>query len=900
MPYLLPLLAIALPILLVPFVLALPPRWGTRLVLAGPASVAVVGAVLWGEATRTPRRLLLSRWAPSIDIEISLVIDRLGVFFLLLIGVVGLAVIQYARAYFRGGASKGFWALMLLFMASMSGMVLADSLVLFYLFWEMTTVSSALLIGGNGTLAEARRGAIQAFLVTGLGGLCLLAGIVLVGLQSEAFDFSSLAHRREELQADPRHLLPLGLMLVGAFAKSAQVPFHFWLPGAMAASTPVSAYLHSATMVQAGLVLVSRLLPAFGGSPLWLPLLSTVGLATFVIAGWSALRSWDLKRLLAYSTAAYLGLVTAYYGCVGSTGLHDDLMLIANHALYKSALFLLVGWIERVTGTRDLRTLAPERWVQHVPAGALLFGIGVMAMAGAPLLLGFASKELFFSALLAAYGGTARWVVASVAVAASGLALGYALKFGNVFFGREAAPLDRGHPRREVSPWLVAVPALLLAPQVLGGLSPQWLAASLQPRTRIAPGLAFWHHVDVLLVLSLAGYLLGIVLFAVWQPLARARTLPSVEQAVGTSAKALMRFASWFSKAVQAGGHPRYISLIALSVFALIALAAARSSRFPWSSTFGIEGIFALPPTVLVVAGVSGALFLSDRASKAIALGMVGFGVALFYALFRAPDLVLTQVLVESLSLVLLLLAFHRLPALSPDRRGWRLRTLHAAIGLATGLGLAFLALSAASLPASDPAGRIQFARSLPDAHGRNAVNVILVDFRGADTLGEIAVLAIAALGALVLLRSPSTAPRAVEPQSRILERAAFAILPATLVFAVYLLLRGHDAPGGGFIAGLVVALALILEAIALGAGVIRRRLHGPAHPALAAGLLLSTTAASLALAFQSPFFTHVSAAAWSAGGQVFSTTLLFELGVFTVVIVTGAVFASVLGKEEP
>ncbi len=897
-----PTLAIVLtvlaPLALAAALLALPPPWARRLCMLGPLATSAVGLFMWTRLGSGPRRALLLEVAPQLKVNVSVLFDRHAVFFLVLVGLVGLAVFQYARAYFGDKASRGFWALMLAFMAAMSGLVVSDNLVLLYLFWELTTVTSSLLIAGDGSSSDARRGAVQAFLVTEVGGLCLLAGIVLLGQVAGTLEISQLVERGEDLSDDPRIAAPLALMLVGALAKSAQFPFHFWLPGAMAAPTPVSAYLHSATMVQAGLVLVARLLPALGRSPLWMPLLATVGLTTFVVAGWSALRSWDLKRVLAHSTAAYLGLVTAYYGYIGASGLHDDLMLVANHALYKSALFLLVGWIEKVTGTRDLRTLTPERWVQHVPVGAALFAVGVLAMAGAPLLLGFVSKETFLQALLEEERGPTRWIAAAAATLGSGLALGYALKFGNVFFGREPPPLDRGHPRHEVSRWLVVVPALLLVPQLLFGAAPRPLAQALEPGTYVPEGPAVWHGADLLMGLSLAGYLLGAVFFLAWQPIARAGRLSSLEDLAAALAKRSLAAASWASRAVQAGGSSRHLALVGLAAasaavgLALAVAGAGRPALFP-----GGDRPLAWIPSLLIFAGAGGALLLRDRASKAVTLGMAGFGVAVFYALFRAPDLVLTQVLVESLSLVLLLLAFRKLPPLEPEPGPAAAKVRRAVVGVTLGGLAAALVLGASGAPAAEPAGRLQLARSLPEGHGHNAVNVILVDFRGADTLGEITVLVIAALGALVLLgRSGGAEAGTGKPRSRILEKVATGLLPAELVFALYLLARGHDAPGGGFIAGLVVSLAFVLSAIALGAVVVRRRLHQPARGALAAGLLVAACAPGLALLWGRPFFTHLRL----PGSPVLSTTFLFDLGVFAVVVATASVFVSALARGEP
>jgi multicomponent K+:H+ antiporter subunit A len=332
------------------------------LALVPPALVVVLGVPLWREVAAGGMHVLPLDWFPSLGMSANLRVDRLGAFFILLIGIVGLGVVQYARHYLGDKATGGFWALLLAFMGSMLGIVSSDSLILLFVFWEATTITSALLIGMDFGNSESRRGAITAFLVTGVGGLALLAGVVLLGQIGGSYDLSTLAERSEAILAHPRSTPALLLLLLGAFTKSAQFPFHFWLPGAMAAPAPVSAYLHSATMVKAGVFLLGRLFPIFHQAEIWLPLLATVGLTTFLVAGWNAVRAYDLKQLLAHSTVAYLGVLTALYGFYARVGLQGEILNILNHALYKSSLFLLIGWVEKAMGTRDLAILGRERW----------------------------------------------------------------------------------------------------------------------------------------------------------------------------------------------------------------------------------------------------------------------------------------------------------------------------------------------------------------------------------------------------------------------------------------------------------------------------------------------------------------------------------------------------------
>ncbi|WP_437875597.1 hydrogen gas-evolving membrane-bound hydrogenase subunit E [Sorangium sp. So ce513] len=758
-----------IPFALAAVVLPLPSRWAGRVALLAPASVLVLALPLWRFAAAGGSSRLSFPWLPSLGINADLRLDHPGAFFVLLIGAIGLAIAQYARRYLKEKGNGRFWAVLLAFMGSMLGLVLSDSLVLLYVFWELTTVTSALLIGMDIEDAAARRGAVQAFLVTGGGGLAMLAGVILLGRLAGTTNLSELEARGPELVSDPAHALPLALLLVGAFTKSAQFPFHAWLPGAMAAPAPVSAYLHSATLVKAGVFLLGRLAPIFSASPLWVPALTAVGLTTFVVAGVQAARAWDLKQLLAYSTAAYLGLLTALHGLHAGTAARGALVALASHALYKSALFLLVGWLEKTTGTRDLRVLRRARWCRGEPAGCALVGLGALALAGAPLLLGFVAKEIFYGAVLDQPRlGAALPLAAALAVAGSALSVAYALALLACAFPEQAAPPPPGGaPRRPraASRWLLVAPALLLAPQLAGGLAPALVVAAIEPAAAAAipPGVAIWHRADALLALGLAGYALGLAGgYLVWRRLAASPGAPPAEGAplpAGGALDALVQAAlagaHRVSRAVQAGGHPRYAAVTLLVATAALAVPLTLPARARGAAA-GVAALLpALPvawlPVAMVVAGAVLTLRVRERVTKVLMMAIAGYGTALLYVLFRAPDLALTQILVETVSLLLLLLAFRHLPAPRGDDRPPARRRAHAAVALASAAGASALAWAAGVYPAPDPAGAAQIALAVPEAGGRNVVNVILVDLRGADTLGEIAVLAIAALGAAAL-----------------------------------------------------------------------------------------------------------------------------------------------------
>jgi multicomponent K+:H+ antiporter subunit A len=754
------LLIIGIPFAVAALVLVAPHRWAGRLSLLAPAAVVALGVPLWMQVSGTGAAVILVpvEWFPSLGITASMRVDRLGAFFVLLVGAVGLGVVQYSRHYLGEGKAP-FWAALLAFMGSMLGIVLADSLVLLFVFWELTTITSALLIGMDFSDPAARRGAIQAFLVTGAGGLALLAGIVILGMNAGTYDLSALAEQSETIVADRWHWIPLGLLLLGAFTKSAQFPFHFWLPGAMSAPAPVSAYLHSATMVKAGIFLLGRLFPVFSTSEYWFPVLAGVGLTTFFVAGWSALRADDLKQLLAYSTVAYLGVLTALYGYYAQVGLKGEIVNIANHALYKSSLFLLIGWLEKATGTREFSLLDREKWFPRERVGGTLIGLGALSMAGVPFLLGFMSKEVFYEAVAGDAQGLTFAMV--VAVAASAMAVTYALKlFVGTFWGPEEPPEGRGYPRYRISAWLLIVPAVFLVPQLLGGVIPQWfLGGVLEPGSEFATGFlntAVWHHWDILLAMSVATFTLGIGGFLLRDRIDR---LPHVSGSVALSdalARGTMRFASWLSRAVQAGGHPRYLAVILL--FAVGAMAAGVWTLGPLPEMgpglVGPDAWLAWLPAGAIALGAVMTVLVRGRIPKVVMMALVGYGMAVYYVLFRAPDLALTQLLVETVSLILLLLIFRELPPLGRDLRTGMAKAGHAAVALVVGAGAGALAWTAGAHVARDPAGAEQVALSLPVAKGENVVNVILVDFRGADTLGELVVLVIAALGAVALFRA--------------------------------------------------------------------------------------------------------------------------------------------------
>jgi multicomponent K+:H+ antiporter subunit A len=739
-------------------------EWAGRLALLAPATVVALGIPAWHAVAAGAVIVFPLEWFPTLGFSANLRLDRLGVFFVLLIGIIGLGIVQYSRYYMGEKAKGGFWALILSFMGAMLGIVLSDSLLLLFVFWELTTITSALLIGLDFHDAKARHGAIQAFLVTAVGGLALLAGIVLVGQIAGSYDLSTLAQPevREAILAHPWATPALLLLLLGAFTKSAQFPFHFWLPGAMAAPAPISAYLHSATMVKAGVFLMGRLFPIFSEAAIWLPLLGTVGLVTFFVAGWNAVRVYDLKQLLAHSTVAYLGVLTALYGFYARVGLQGEVVNILNHALYKSSLFLLIGWLEKAAGTRDLAVLQGERWWTREKWAGVLFGIGAFAMAGLPLVLGFLAKDTFYQAVAGGpignvvAGGWGNIAALALTVAASTLATIYALKlFVGTFFGELEPPADRGYPPYKISRWLLIVPTVLLVPQVIGGVIPGWyLGMVVEPGTTW--GQAFWYYLDVKVMLSIGIIIAGVAGYLYWERLAGLPEAPGPQNVSDGLAEGALGYATWQSRFVQAGGHPRYIAVTMLAAVATLGLGLVWGGfqLHDFAVTWGPDIELAWLPALAIIFGSILTVLVRPRIGKLVMLALVGFGMAVYYVLFRAPDLALTQLLVETVSLILLLLVFRMMPTLRADLRPARTRVAHAAVAVVSGVAMGAFAWVVGSHRAMNPAGAEHLALALPVAEGRNVVNVILVDFRSIDTFGEGVVLLIAAFGAIALFRA--------------------------------------------------------------------------------------------------------------------------------------------------
>ena len=697
-------------------------------------------------------------WSAELGLTFSFRADGLSLAFALLVSGIGALVAIYAGGYFGTKAPLGrFYLWLFFFMASMLGVVFADNLILLFIFWELTSLSSFMLIGFEQDREEARAAAIQALLVTGSGGLVMLAGFVLLGQIGGSWELSTLLLRGEIVRAHPGYLPLLILILSGAFTKSAQFPFHFWLPNAMQAPTPVSTYLHAATMVKAGIYLLARFYPLLGGTALWFWTVGGFGAITMILGGLLALSQTDLKRLLAYSTISALGSLVLAIGIGSETALKAMVLFLLAHGFYKGTLFLVAGAVDHETGTRDVRELG-DLW-RKMPFTAAGGSLAALSMAGVPFFFGFLAKEYLYEA---ADKVGSFWI--SLTVLGALLNVFIAFRVGIAPFWLPAQVQTKPFQMVHEVPW-----SMRIGPLILGGLSllfgvlPQVLSRNLVSTAISAAAgkplqvkLAAWQGVNDIFLLSLLTLGLGIGLFAVRkdaQHLAKALSLGwSLDGLYKRSLDVLFTVAAFQTRLLQHGYLRYYLITIIVAVVAITGGGLWRwgGGTLPylsWDLRFYEFGI----ALIIVVAGGMATLARS-RLGAVAALGVAGYGVASIYLLYGAPDLAMTQFLIESLTVVLFVLAFYHLPQfaqLTPRRE--RLRDV--LIALITGGLMTTFVFVASGIQIHPSISQFFVENSLPLAHGRNIVNVILVDFRGLDTLGEITVLAIAGIGVFALLK---------------------------------------------------------------------------------------------------------------------------------------------------
>jgi multicomponent Na+:H+ antiporter subunit A len=693
-------------------------------------------------------------WLPTLGFEFSLLLDGLALLFALLITGIGAFVVWYSGAYQRDDrAAPRFVAVLFLFMASMLGVVLADNVLALFVFWELTSFTSYLLIGHHHEEEKSRKAALQALLVTGLGGLFLLVGLLLLGRAAGSYNLSELL-AAPAITANPLFEPALSLIFVGAFTKSAQFPFHFWLPNAMAAPTPASAYLHSSTMVKAGVYLLARLHPIGSQSQLWADVVPIVGAATLLIGAVMAFGQTILKRLLAYTTVAALGAMTMLLGIGSAAAAKAAATFLLAHAFYKAALFLVAGIIDHETGERDVAKLGGLRHSLTLTAWA--GGLAALSMIGLPPFLGFLGKELLYGA------GLGRALLLASVVAGSLMFVVACLVGLKPFWGKAHGTLHHLH-EAPVAMW--AGPLTLGALGLVTGLAASWIGKVL-----IAPAagsivgapqdikLVLWHGFSFELALSVLTVFLGLILYALW-PFVRARAAqfqrlgrwgPDSIYALGL--QLLNACAVGQTRLLQSGSLRSY--LLTIMLFLLGAL-----GWFAWRSDFRFEPTNLTPidrndivVVVLILIATAGTLFSKSRMAAIASLGVVGYAIAIFFVFYGAPDLAMTQLVIETLTVILFVLSFYHLPAFT-GRSSRRARVWDFAVASLVGLFMAALTLAANQSTVAAPISRYYSENSWTSAYGRNIVNVILVDFRALDTLGEITVLVVAGIGVVSLLK---------------------------------------------------------------------------------------------------------------------------------------------------
>lgn len=905
-------------IALLPFIGALVPgvmiragRDACAVFTAIPTALGLLLLLLYAPAVMRGEVITATaNWLPQLGLSASFMLDGLGLLFAGMILGVGLLITLYARYYLSGEDPMGqFYTYLLLFQGAMLGIVLSDNILLLLVFWEMTSLSSFLLIGYWKHLPEGRQGARMALTVTGAGGLALIAGMLILGNIAGSYNIRDILAAGDLIRASEWYLPALILILIGAFTKSAQFPFHFWLPHAMAAPTPVSAYLHSATMVKAGIFLMARLWPALSGTPEWFYIVATTGLVTMLIGAAIALFKDDLKALLAFSTVSHLGLLTMLLGFGTKLAAVVAVFHIINHLTFKAALFMTAGIVDHETGTRDIKRLGGLRTL--MPVTFIIGTVAALSMAGIPLFNGFLSKEMMLEEAAHTVWGDNHWIVPAVATLAALLSVAYALRFiVHVFFGPERD--DYPYTPHDPGPGLWLSPALLAVLVVVIGVVP---ALVVDPLVAVAGSavigggelpyysLKIWHGVTPALIMSGIAVAGGIILLALYRPLSTAwAALPRPEAKVLFDGviEGVMRISRLIIEWSHNGAMGRYLAIFIASTVAL-GVVAWRGSGLPEPT----RELMPIPPVVLIgwvvlmVATASVTFLHRSRFAALVLLGAIGLMVSSGFVFLSAPDLALTQISVETVTIMLLLLALHFLPKTTPVESNLRHRMRDGTIAIAAGASVAALAYAFLMRDVSSISA-FHLANAYKGGGGTNVVNVILVDFRGFDTYGEIIVLGIAGLTIFALMEALLTGPAARKLREMDLSRDRSAdrhplmmvvvtrvLMPIAVVVGIYIFLRGHNQPGGGFIAGLVISIALLMQYMASGFAWTQARQRIAYHAMIGSGVVIAGLTGMGAWLAGKPFLT-------SAYGYIhlppieefeWATAIAFDLGVFLAVL---------------
>lgn len=860
------------------------------------------------------------QWIPAIGLYFSFRLDGLALLFALLILLIGLLIIVYARYYLSNKDSMGrFFAYLLMFMGSMLGIVLSENLLQLVVFWELTSLTSFLLISYWQHRQDARQGARMALAITGAGGLALLGGVLMLGNMVGSYQLTDVLAAGDLIRAHDLYLPMLILVLLGVFTKSAQFPFHFWLPHAMAAPTPVSAYLHSATMVKAGIFLLARFFPALSGTPEWIWLVSSAGMMTLLIGAYVALFKHDLKGLLAYSTLSHLGLITLLFGFSSQMALVAAIFHIINHATFKGSLFMVAGIIDHESGTRDMRKL--NGLFMMMPHTAMLAMVAAAAMAGVPLLNGFLSKEMFFEeALNASNTALTVWTIPVLVTIAATFSVAYSLRFiHDVFFNGE--PIDLPKTPHE-PPRFMKIPVdILVVLCLVVGIAPMLLigpilgvaaAASLQtPAPEFS--LAIWHGFNIPLMMSFIALVMGVVLYSQRQKLFdwHERTLYRIDGKLifDWFMRRLIRTARKITALFDRSALQPAISWVigTALVLGLAGFGGFTSTLLGDRELMPVDGVTIVMAVALIIASILTAALHHKRLIALINIGVVGLIIALGFVQFSAPDLALTQLSIEVVTIVLLLLALFFLPQHTPQERSYVRFTRDGVLSVASAVSVFMLTMAVLSRDYV-PISEFFLENAKPGGGGTNVVNVILVDFRGFDTLGEIVVLALAGLCVFAMLKGLSlSAPghdiNGIEwnhdPHPPIMQTITRLLFPLMLMVAVFIFLRGHNLPGGGFIAGLIAAVALISQYLANGIDWTNERLKMDMHKVIASGLLIAVVTGLVSIGLGYPFLTSAfTYLTWPIVGQFeIASAIAFDLGVFLVVVGATVMILVELGK---
>lgn len=879
-------------------------------------------------------------WLPALGLNLVIRLDGFAWMFCMLVLGIGSLVVLYARYYMSpADPVPRFFAFFLAFMGAMAGVVLSGNLIQLAFFWELTSLFSFLLIGYWHHRKDARRGARMALTVTGTGGLAMLAGMLVLGHIVGSYDLDHVLAAASQVRAHPLYLTALVLVLLGALTKSAQFPFQFWLPHAMAAPTPVSAYLHSATMVKAGVFLLARLWPVLSGTEPWFWIVGGAGLATLLVGGYAAMFQHDLKGLLAYSTISHLGLITLLLGLNSPLAAVAAVFHIMNHATFKASLFMAAGIVDHESGTRDIRRLSGLRHM--MPITATLAMVASAAMAGVPLLNGFLSKEMFFAeTVFLDAEPLMRWALPAAATVAGMFSVAYSLRFTvDVFFGPPAADLP--HTPHEPPHWMrVPVELLVLACLVVGMLPAwsvgQYLDAAARPvvgGTLPAFSLAVWHGLNTPFVMSVLALVGGVLLYRALRAQREAGRIDAPPLMVRINGRRLFEgLLALLTHAGRAGRRALGTRRLQWQMLWLVGAALMAGALPLWlhGLRLGQRGTLPLSPAFVVLWGLGTVCAVAaawqakyHRLAALTLLGGAGLATCITFLWFSAPDLALTQISVELVTTVLILLGLRWLPkreeqlrpTLRQRARGTLRRRLRdMLLSVLAGGGMAWLAFAMMSRDFPESTSTFFLERALSEGGGTNVVNVMLVDFRGFDTFGEIVVLGIVALTVYALLRRfrPARETMDLPEQQRYLPAdlqtdllnprnaqdtaVGYLMVPAVLVrlllpfaavVSAYIFMRGHNEPGGGFVAGLVLSVALILQYIISGTQWVEA--HLPLFPRrwIATGLLCALATGLGAIAFGYPFLTtHTAHLHLPMVGDIHvASALFFDIGVFTLVV---------------